>query len=124
MNCDQVWEIIKRVEAVSHDLNNNIRNIRLGWVVQRLTGLKYQDMENEYTGTMLEPSGSNLTESEKKQKYFWVKSEKVYPNEYEGGDPYFSHTYYSRFEVADRLLKIIGDVDMLTKSITEKETNK
>ena len=124
MNCDQVWEIIKSVEAVSHDLNKNFENIPLDWAVQRLTGLKYEGVEDHCKFSMFRPNGSNLTESEKKQKYFWVKTERIYPNEHDGGDPYFRYTYYSRFEVADRLLKIIGDVDMLTKFITEKETNK
>jgi len=120
MNCDQVWDIIKSVESV----DRKIENIPLKWAVERLTGLRYENMENEYMGRMFEPYGSNLTDSEKKQKYFWVKSEKVYPNEYEGGDPYFRYTYFSRFEVADRLLKILGDVDMITNIMKEKEVTK
>ena len=124
MNCDQVWEIIKKVEAVAHDLNNNVENIPLDWAVQRLTGLKYEEVEDHYKFSMFKPYWSNLTESEKKQKYFWVKAKKVYPDEHDDRDPYFSYTYFSRFEVADKLLKIIGDVNMLTEFVTKNKERK
>jgi hypothetical protein len=116
-----VWEIIKSAESVDHDLNNNVKSIPLKWAVERLTGLKYEEVEDHYKFGMFRPHGSNLTESEKKQKYFWVELKEVYPDESSGEDSYLRYTYFSRFEVADRLLKIIGDVDMLTKFITERD---
>lgn len=118
MNSDKVWEFVKLAESRVESHNP------AGDIIRRLTGLEYLEVkEDEREFRDLFPTFWEFgpPDEEKKRKYCWVKSRKIEENEYEGGRYYWSHTYVSRFEVADTLLKILGDIEMMSKLLTTKE---
>lgn len=118
MNSDKVWAFVNLAESRVESHNP------AGDIIRRLTGLDYLEVKNdEREFRDLFPTFWEFgpPDEEKKRKYCWVKSQKIEENEYEGGECYWSHTYVSRFEVADKLLKILGDIEMMSELLTTKE---